>query len=76
LLGCVDGVIEIVTIWTGVTISARLNSRAWVAFFYFIPNVLGTILVNVLPWSDKVGLLFSVWVGGGSSGHYQFLSLC
>ncbi|KAJ7851189.1 MFS general substrate transporter [Mycena leptocephala] len=63
LLGCVDGVIEIVTIWTGVTISARLNSRAWVAFFYFIPNVLGTILVNVLPWSDKVGLLFSVWVG-------------
>ncbi|KAJ7871730.1 major facilitator superfamily domain-containing protein [Mycena leptocephala] len=75
LLGCVDGVIEIVTIWTGVTISARLNSRAWVAFFYFIPNVLGTILVNVLPWSDKVGLLFSVWVGEvGTPGFVLSLS--
>ncbi|KAJ7871731.1 MFS general substrate transporter [Mycena leptocephala] len=64
LLGCVDGVIEIVTIWTGVTIAAKLNSRAWVAFIYFIPNILATILVNVLPWSNKVGLLFSVWLAG------------
>ncbi|KAF7363012.1 MFS general substrate transporter [Mycena venus] len=75
LLGCVDGIVEIVTIWTGVTIAARLDSRAWVAFIYFIPNVLGTILVNVLPWSDKVGLLFSVWLTGvGTTGFVLSLS--
>ncbi|KAK7013848.1 MFS general substrate transporter [Favolaschia claudopus] len=75
LLGCVDGVVEIVTIWTGVTIAARTDSRAWVAFIYFIPNILGTILVNVLPWSDKVGLLFSVWITGvGTTGFVLSLS--
>ncbi|KAJ7508955.1 major facilitator superfamily domain-containing protein [Mycena galericulata] len=75
LLGCVDGVVEIVTIWTGVTISAKTGSRAYVAFFYFIPNVLGTILVNALPWSDKVGLLFSIWLTGvGTTGFVLSLS--
>ncbi|KAJ6626487.1 MFS general substrate transporter [Mycena sp. CBHHK59/15] len=69
LLGCVDGVVEIATIWTGVRIAARYDSRAYVAFAYFIPNVLGAILVNALPWSDKVGLLFSVWLTGvGTTG--------
>ncbi|KAJ7153330.1 MFS general substrate transporter [Mycena filopes] len=75
LLGCVDGVVEIVTIWTGVTIAAKTDSRAWVAFVYFIPNLLGTILVNVLPWGDKVGLLFSVWLTGvGTTGFVLSLS--
>ncbi|KAJ7061092.1 major facilitator superfamily domain-containing protein [Mycena amicta] len=75
LLGCVDGVIEIFTIFTGVHISARTGSRAWVAFAYFIPNVLGTILVNTLPWSNKVGLLFSVWVAEvGTTGFVLSLS--
>lgn len=65
LLGCVDGVIEIVTIYTGVQIAARIpNSRAWVGFAYMIPNILGVFLVNFLPWSEKVGLLFSVWLTG------------
>ena len=65
LLACVDGGIEIVTIWTGVTLVARYkDSRAYVGFLYTIPNLLGTILINVLPWSDKVGLLFSEWLTG------------
>jgi len=70
LLGCVDGTIEIVTIFTGVTLASRLpDSIAWVSILYFIPNILGCILVNVLPWSDKVGLLFSVWITGvGTTG--------
>ncbi|QRW17894.1 major facilitator superfamily transporter [Rhizoctonia solani] len=70
LLGCVDGVIEIVTIWTGVTLAVKWeDSRAYVAVLYFIPNVLGSILVNVLPWSNKIGLLFSVWITGvGTTG--------
>ncbi|KAJ7061068.1 major facilitator superfamily domain-containing protein [Mycena amicta] len=75
LLGCFDGVIEIFTIFTGLQISARTGSHAWVAFAYFIPNVLGTILVNTLPWSNKVGLLFSVWVAEvGTTGFVLSLS--
>ncbi|KAJ7268564.1 major facilitator superfamily domain-containing protein [Mycena rebaudengoi] len=75
LLGCVDGAVEIITIWTGVTVSARTNSRAYVAFVYFIPNILGTILVNALPWSNKIGLLFSVWITGvGTTGFVLSLS--
>ncbi|KAH9057903.1 MFS general substrate transporter [Lactarius deliciosus] len=70
LLGCVDGVVEIVTIYTGVTIASRIpNSRAWVAIAYFVPNLLGVFLINFLPWHDKVGLLFSVWLTGvGTTG--------
>jgi len=65
LLGCVDGVIEILTIFTGVKIVSRIpNSIAYVAVIYFIPNILGVFLVNFLPWSDKVGLLFSIWISG------------
>ncbi|TRM58593.1 major facilitator superfamily domain-containing protein [Schizophyllum amplum] len=76
LLGCVDGVIEIVTIWTGVTIAVKIpNSRAYVGSIYLIPNILGVFLVNFLPWSDKIGLLFSVWLTGvGTTGFVLSLS--
>ncbi|KAE9405850.1 MFS general substrate transporter [Gymnopus androsaceus JB14] len=64
LLGCVGGVIEIATIWSGVEISSRIpNSRAYVGAIYFLPSLLGVFLVNLLPWSDQVGLLFSTWLG-------------
>ncbi|KAJ7472561.1 MFS general substrate transporter [Mycena latifolia] len=64
LLGCVGGVVEILTIWVGVTISAKTGSRAWVAFFFYLPPILGTILVLTLPWSNKVGLMLSVYING------------
>lgn len=55
--------IEIATIYTGVHFASRWkNSIAYVGMLYFIPNILGTILVIVLPSSDKIGLLFSIWV--------------
>ncbi|KAL1746307.1 major facilitator superfamily domain-containing protein [Schizophyllum fasciatum] len=65
LLGCVDGLVEIVTIWTGVTIAAKIpNSRAYVGSIYLLPNILGVFLINFLPWDNKIGLLFSVWITG------------
>jgi MFS transporter, ACS family, allantoate permease len=65
LLGCVDGTVEIVTIWTGVTIVSRIpNSRAYVGALYTVPNLLGVFLINFLPWSNKVGLLFGQWLTG------------
>lgn len=67
LLGCVDGFIEIVTIFTGVRIAARIpNSRAWVGIIYFIPNVLGVFLINFLPWDNKVGLRKYLFLKAGS----------
>ncbi|KAF9054008.1 MFS general substrate transporter [Panaeolus papilionaceus] len=76
LLGCVDGIIEIITIWTGVTLAARIpNSRAYVSFIYFIPNIVGVFLINFLPWSNKVGLLFAQWTTGvGTAGFVLSLS--
>jgi MFS transporter, ACS family, allantoate permease len=65
LLSSVSGVIEIVTILTGVTIASQIpGSIAWVGILFFIPNLLGVFLVNFLPWHDKVGLLFALWLTG------------
>ena len=65
LLGCVDGVVEIVAIFTAVNIAARLpNSIAYVGVLYAIPGLMGVFLINFLPWSNKVGLLFSIWTTG------------
>jgi len=65
LLGCVNGVVEIVTIWTGVRLATRVpNSIAYVGACYFVPNILGVFLLNFLPWHNKIGLLFSQWITG------------
>ena len=69
LLGCASGMVLIMTVLSGVTIASRIpNSMAWVAIAYFVPNILGVFLVNFLPWHDKVGLLFSVWLTGTHDG--------
>ncbi|EIW74735.1 MFS general substrate transporter [Coniophora puteana RWD-64-598 SS2] len=65
LLSCVSGVVEICTIWTGVKIASRWpNSRAYVGAIYFIPTLIAIVLLNLLPWKDKVGLLFCQWATG------------
>jgi ACS family allantoate permease-like MFS transporter len=72
LLGCVDGFMEIVSIAIGVWLAARRpNMRAWVAVSFFTANILGAILVSVLPWHDKIGLLFSIWVTGTSNTLFE-----
>ncbi|KAF9484670.1 MFS general substrate transporter [Pholiota conissans] len=63
LLGCVDGVVEILTIWLGVTLAAqRKIGRGYAAAMMFGPALLGALLVNKLPSHLKVGLLFSYWI--------------
>jgi len=76
LLGCVDGIIEILTIFTGVKLAVRFpNSIAYISVLYFIPNILGALLINLLPWSDQVGLLFSIWLTDvGTTGFVLSLS--
>ncbi|KAJ7219571.1 major facilitator superfamily domain-containing protein [Mycena pura] len=63
LLGCVDGVVEILTIWAGVSLASyKPIGRAYAGVIMFIPAILGCILVNTLPSHNKVGLLFSYWL--------------
>jgi len=63
LLSCVDGLVEIVAICTGIMIVSRIpNSRAYVGAIYFIPALAGVLMMEFLPWSNKVGLLFSIWM--------------
>ncbi|KAH7907862.1 MFS general substrate transporter [Hygrophoropsis aurantiaca] len=65
LLACMNGVVEILTIYTGVHFASRWpNMRAYVGAVYFLPTLLGILLVNLLPWSDRIGLLFGQWMTG------------
>lgn len=75
LLGCVDGVVTITTIWSGVWLAARFpNSRAYVAIIYTIPNIIAVFLINFLPWENKIGLLFAQWTSGLVTNYVLSLS--
>ncbi|KAI0063439.1 MFS general substrate transporter [Artomyces pyxidatus] len=63
LIGCVDGVVEIVTIWFGTALASYWPfGRAWAAIVMFVPAVIGSILVTTLPEHHKVALLFTYWL--------------
>ena len=69
LLSCGSGGILIMAILSGVAIASRIpNSTAWVAIASFVPNILGALLINLLPWHNKVGLLLSLWLTGTHDG--------
>ncbi|KZT03194.1 MFS general substrate transporter [Laetiporus sulphureus 93-53] len=58
LFALVSGTIELITISSGVQLASRLkDARAYVGFCWYLPTLLGILLVNLLPWTDKVGLL-------------------
>lgn len=63
LIGCVDGVIEILFILIAVYLgSYRKIGRGYAGAMMFIPAILGAILLNALPQHNKIGLLFSYWL--------------
>lgn len=63
LLGCVDGGVEILTIWLGVVLATQPSiGRSYAGVLMYIPAILGSILVSALPFSNKIGLLFSYWI--------------
>ena len=67
LLSCVDGVITIAANYTGTWLAARFpNSRCYVAIAYIIPDIIAVFNINFLPWSNKIGLLFSQWSSSNS----------
>ena len=44
--------------------SPRLG-RAYTIVIFYIPATIGSILVETLPFKNKIGLLFSYWTSGG-----------
>ncbi|KAI9441001.1 MFS general substrate transporter [Lactarius indigo] len=63
LLSCVDGVVLVVAIFTSVEVVSRNpGSISWVGIASFVPSILGVLLVSLLPWHNKVGLLFAIWL--------------
>ncbi|CAE6454414.1 unnamed protein product [Rhizoctonia solani] len=71
LLGTLDGIIEIITIYTGVKLVEYFGcSRAYVGSAYMLSDVLSAILVTTLPWSNKVGHLISIYLTDiGTTGY-------
>ncbi|WVQ76152.1 hypothetical protein IAR50_005805 [Cryptococcus sp. DSM 104548] len=78
LLGCVSGVIEILTIYSSVLVIKKwTNARGYVGAFYSVPNIISGVLMVALPWSCKGGLLFAMYLGGvGTPGFVLSLSWC
>ncbi|CED84805.1 Permease of the major facilitator superfamily [Phaffia rhodozyma] len=70
LLGCVSGVIEIITIYTGtLCVKKYPNARAIIGTIYFIPNIIGSALILGLPFSNKTGQLIALYITGvGTTG--------
>ncbi|KAL8289986.1 hypothetical protein RQP46_002925 [Phenoliferia psychrophenolica] len=70
LLGIPSGVIEIVTISSGIYFLGKFpNSRAIIGMIYFIPNIVGSVLCIALPFSNKHGILGALYVTGfGTTG--------
>lgn len=63
----------VVTIFLGVTMASYwTGGRGYTAALFYIPAILGEVLVNTLPSHNKVGLLFGYWV---SSMSFPFIIL-
>ncbi|KAJ8592378.1 hypothetical protein M405DRAFT_859820, partial [Rhizopogon salebrosus TDB-379] len=63
LLGRVNGFAWIVAIWTVTTIAFWMpDSRAYVVATYFMSPLAAVLMIEFLPWSNQIGLLFGIWM--------------
>jgi hypothetical protein len=46
------------------------NYRGYIGAIWMIPNILGGILVITLPWSNKAGILVSLYITGVGTREY------
>ena len=60
-----------VGVYVGVSLAAYFkDSIGYVGAFNYVPVVIGAILVNALPSSDRIGLLISNYVPGVSTASF------
>jgi len=71
LLNIPSGIAQVMGITLGCYMLRRMpNSRAWLAILFFMPSILAVILLMALPFSNRIGLLSSIYVlnfGGAPS---------
>ena len=71
LLNIPSGAVMIISVTTSTLILRRYpNARAWIAVGFFLPSILGAILLITIPWGNRVGLLCAFYVlnfGGAPS---------
>lgn len=57
-----NGVVEIITIFTGTWLAKRWrNGLVWVSCIYFVPNIVGAFLLIFLPQHLHLGRLISIY---------------
>ena len=63
LLGCINGITSLVSLVTAALVLAKTeNCRAWLSAVAYIPPTVSSILLITLPWSNRWGLLASMWI--------------
>jgi MFS family permease len=78
LLNIPSGFAMIISITLGtIALKKFPNSRTIIAALGFVPGVIGCFLLMYLPWSNKAGLLTSIYIiQFGGVGFIMMLSLC
>ncbi|KAH9822976.1 major facilitator superfamily domain-containing protein [Melampsora americana] len=68
LLSCCFGLVTIVSMLSAVKlIDKTQGSRGFIGAFWYLPSILGAILVITLPWNDRIGLLVAIFLASLSS---------
>ncbi|XAO26352.1 hypothetical protein I312_105189 [Cryptococcus bacillisporus CA1280] len=78
LLGCVNGVIEILIIYSMTLVVKKWNNaRGYIGAAYSIPIIVSAILLMALPFSQRGVLLFAIYLGGtGVPAYVLALAWC
>ncbi|KIR75308.1 membrane transporter [Cryptococcus deuterogattii CA1014] len=78
LLGCVNGVIEILIIYSMTLVVKKWNNaRGYIGAAYSIPIIVSAILLMTLPFSQRGVLLFAIYLGGtGVPAYVLALAWC
>jgi hypothetical protein len=63
LLGCVTGLVALVSILAAaIALAYTNNSRAWIAIAGYVPTLVASIMSLSLPWSNRWGLTVAIWL--------------
>ncbi|OQV10114.1 hypothetical protein CLAIMM_14158 [Cladophialophora immunda] len=63
LLGCVTGLTALVSLLAAAVVLWKThNCRAWVSVIAYVPGVLASALLIGLPWTDRWGLIWGIWI--------------
>jgi len=77
LLSIPSGAAQIINVTIGCLLLRRFpNSRSWIAIGFFLPSIVGAVLLITLPWHNRNGLLVAYYILnlGGTASFVMVLS--